>query len=187
MEQLTSTEMRPTCFQPIARRHFIFCMEGIDQFLVKRVERAPYVKLDKGWKKTDRDLLRESLAHKKLVVYLHDPIAPSALGQITDLIELGGKSQAHIKFLDPVGTVIGGVTFNRVEVDRVDYSPMDYDSNDFSEIKLTLSFNNEERYSSTTLPTKPASLSKAASTVGIEESGECIKQQAEPLQTTTSL
>ena len=181
MEQLDLTDMLPTKFQPIMRRQFIFLLPLLDAFLVKRVERVPYIRPDQSWKKTDRERLEESLAHQKLIVYLHDTIAPSVHLQMLDLINAQKSYQAHIKLLDPVGTIIGGSTFNYVQVERVDYSAMDYDSNEMGEIKLTLSYNNEEPYrpqSLNSLPTKAPRRAKCSSTVGACESGVCIKQQA---------
>ena len=181
MEQLDLTDMLPTKFQPVASRQFIFTLPLLDAFLVKRVERAPYVRPDQSWKKTDRERLEESLAHQRLIVYLHDTVAPSVHLQIMDLINSQKSHQAHIKLLDPVGTIIGGTTFNYVQVERVDYSPMDYDSSGMGEVKLTLSYNNEEPYrpqSLNSLPIKAPRRSKCSSTVGVCESGVCIKQQA---------
>jgi len=49
-----------------------------------------------------------------------------------------------IKALDPVGTVIQLLTYEDVRIDRVDYGDLSYDSTEFSEIKLTLSYRKEK-------------------------------------------
>lgn len=137
-------------FQPICNRRFIFALPGLDAFLVKRVERHPYIR-PKGpsWqdKKTDRELLEELNAHKKLVVYLHDVIAPSTRQQIEEILDANQvfATEAKVKILDPVGTVISELTYSDVVVERVDYDPLDYaDGRSSAEIKLTLSYRKEK-------------------------------------------
>jgi hypothetical protein len=129
-------------FQPISRRHFVFNLKGLDAFLVKRIEFPPYIKPSKSWQKTDREILEESLSHKKLIVHLHCAIMPSTHVQITEMIETGLPKEANLLFLDPVGSVICTYAYSGLELDRVDYSDADYDSSDLSWIKLTISYNN---------------------------------------------
>ena len=135
-------------FQPICNRQFILDIPGIDAFLVKSVERPPYIRPKERWsrEKPDWQLLDEHLAHKKLFVKLHNAIAPSTEQQVQELIDrVEAIPEVKIKFMDPVGTVIGVRVFRSVVVERVDYDLLTYeDSQPTSEIKLTLSYNSEK-------------------------------------------
>jgi len=137
-------------FQPICNRRFIFALPGLDVFLVKRVERPPYIRpKEPSWqdKRTDRELLEEMNAHKKLAVYLHDVIAPSTRQQIQEILDANQAfpMEAKIKILDPDGTIISELTYSDVVVERVDYDPLDYaDGRSSAEIKLTLSYRKEK-------------------------------------------
>ena len=137
----------PTKFQPIVVRSFLLEIPGIDCFFVKSVERPPYIRPRQQWSrvKQDWELLDEHLANKKLVVVLHNSIAPSTEQQVQELINKPeAELEVKIKFLDPVGNVIGLRVFKRVKLERVDYDVLTYDSTkELSEIKLTLSFNSE--------------------------------------------
>lgn len=89
--------------------------------------------------------MEEFLSHKKLVVTLHDSIAPSAEQQVEELINnMALIPKVVLRLLDPVGTVIGERVYSGVVVERVDYDVLSYDSKEFSEIKLTLSFNSQK-------------------------------------------
>lgn len=139
--------LSPT-FQLICNRHFILIIPGIDCFLVKSVERPPYVRPKERWNRNTPDfaLLDQHLAHKKLIVTLHNAIAPSTEQQVQKLIDYGGElPEVEIKLLDPVGTVIGRMVFRKVVLERVDYDPLTYDdSRGVSEMKLTFSFNSQK-------------------------------------------
>jgi hypothetical protein len=144
--------LTPNKLQPVFSRHFIFTLEGLDAFLVKRVERAPYIKPDEKWGKTDREMLLESIANKRLTVYLHEPLGPSLSQQINEIIFSPKKKVAALKILDNVGNVVGGIMYKGIEVERVDYSAFDYANNDFAEVKMTLSYREELPYTSMPFP-----------------------------------
>jgi hypothetical protein len=151
-DKLPPEALNSTKFQFACNRRFVFCMDGIDAFLVKKVERPSYVKPRDSWQErkelgrfADYELLERRNAHKRLVVTLHDAISPSTRQQVEEVINVTAfPLTAQIKLLDPVGTVIGLYTYSGVEVERVDYDPLDYsDSRPDSEIKLTLSYKKE--------------------------------------------
>lgn len=117
-------------FQPLTNRHWLFCMEGLDCFFVKKVERPPYIRGSKD---------------KTLVVYLWEAIAPSTRQQVQSLVDMEiATYKAEIKILDCVGTCIGLTTYTGVHIERVDWSTLDYDSSDNSIIKMTLSYTREK-------------------------------------------
>lgn len=137
-----------TKFQPLCNRRFILLIPGIDAFLVKSVERAPYLRPKERWnrERPDWELLDELLTPKKLVVVLHNTIVPSTEQQVQDLIDrIEDIPEVKIKFLDPVGSVIGTRIYRSVRLERVDYDLLTYDdSKPTSEIKLIFSYNNQE-------------------------------------------
>lgn len=138
-----------TKFQPFCNRRFILEIPGVDVFLVKSVERAPYVRPKERWNrdKPDWKLLDELLAPKKLVVTLHNVITPSTEQQVQNLIDANEDiPEVKLKFLDPVGAVMGTRVYYRVKLERVDYDLLTYDaiSESNSEIKLVFSYNHQK-------------------------------------------
>jgi hypothetical protein len=132
-------------FYPKSRWRFVLDIPGIDAFLVKSVARAPYINPITNPNKMIPSRMEEFLSHKKLVVTLHDSITPSAEQQVEELINnMALIPKVVLRLLDPVGTVIGERVYSGVVVERVDYDVLSYDSKDFSEIKLTLSFNSQK-------------------------------------------
>lgn len=129
-------EMEATRYQPILSRHFVFALDGVDAFLVKRVERAPFIRKTGLFQKTKP---------RELVVYFHEAVAPSASQQIKELQENPLKVNAKLKMLDPIGTIVGLISWKGIQVEKVEYSPFDYDSKALAEIKVTLSFTKEVR------------------------------------------
>lgn len=143
-------EITPAKFELIANRRFILCLPGLDSFLVEKVERPPFIRPKQIWqqRKTDRELLEEANAHKRLVVYLHEAVEPSTRQQVQALIDATVLTpacpiEAQIKMLDPVGTVVQLLTYHGVMIERVDYDTLDYASSNFGKIKLTLSYQKE--------------------------------------------
>ncbi len=138
----------PPKFSLVSNCHFILLIPGVDSFLVKSVARPPYIRPKETWnrEKPDWQLLDEHLAHKKLIVVLHNAIAPSTEQQVQELVnQIGDIPEVEIRFLDPVGKSIGSRVFYGVKIERVDYDLLTYDNpNSSSEIKLTLSYNNDK-------------------------------------------
>lgn len=132
---LYANEMSITRYQPIALRHFVFCLDGVDAFLVRKVERPSFVRKAGFFGKKKQHL----------VVWLHEAVSPSASQQVKELQQKNGKVTAKLKMLDPIGTVIGLIVWKGIRVERVDYSTFNYDDKGLASIKVTLSFDNEEQ------------------------------------------
>lgn len=136
MEQVKSY-LKQVKFYPKQCWRFVLDIPGIDAFLVKSVARAPYVAPDKHGSNS----LDGFLAHKKLIVTLHDSIAPSAEQEVEELINnMGSVPNIRLKLLDPCGTVVGERIYSDVILERVDYDVLDYASNKSSEIVLTFRY-----------------------------------------------
>jgi len=135
-ETLTVDQMLPTKFEPLWNRRFIFCLDGLDAFLVRRVDRPSHRrvhgKADIGFEK------------QELVVYLYSVVAPSTEQQVEELMKTNNLPKVcAIKLLDSNGTVVNKYSYSGVHVERVDFDSLDYSNNSTAGIKLTLSFATE--------------------------------------------
>jgi len=153
---LDVTEMLPTKFQPIAKRQFIFAIEGIDQFLIKTAAR-PTVTTEEvaiNWINTTRYIAGKT-TFGELSVTLHDAIAPSGAQQVMEWVRLcyesvtgrGGyadfyKRDIQIKMLDPVGTVIQLWDIKGAWVKEANFNDLSYEGSDQTEIAMTIRFDN---------------------------------------------
>ena len=88
-------------------------------------------------------------------VTLHDPIAPSGAQQVMEWIRthhetVSGragyadfyKRDCQLKMLDPVGTVVELWDIKGAQLSSADFGSLSYDSENLSEISLTLEFDN---------------------------------------------
>lgn len=126
-EFLDTKEMvLPTSFQPIAARHFVFEVAGIDAFLVEEVQFSPIGASPSG----------------TFEVLLHWPIAPSTAQQLEEPMKSpkNGTYRARLKILDPVGTVVSKTMFYGVKLDLVDYGKFSYNDNGIKKILATFSY-----------------------------------------------
>ena len=117
---LNVTDMLPTKFEPLAKRRFIFAIEGIDSFLIKTAAR-PQITTEEiaiPWINSTRYIAGKT-KFGELQITLHDPIAPSGAQQVMEWVRLCFESisgragyadfykrDIQIKMLDPVGTVV---------------------------------------------------------------------------------
>ena len=119
-ETLSVNDMLPTKFEPLAKRRFVFAIEGVDAFLIKSAQRPNITTEDVpiNWINSTRYVAGKT-TFGEFSVTLHDPIAPSASQQVMEWIRLcfesvSGRSgyadfykrDIQIKLLDPVGTVV---------------------------------------------------------------------------------
>jgi hypothetical protein len=131
----TNLEGFQTATELICNRYFIVEIPNIDSFLVESVKRSPYIKKN-----------RDCFSSKNLEVVLINAIAPSTHQQVESIIDAGGFIKSlTIKYFDKCGTIIGGVIYENVHLERVDYDMLSYnDPNQLSRIKLTLSYDKEK-------------------------------------------
>jgi hypothetical protein len=153
---LDVSEMLPAKFQPIAKRHFVFAIEGIDAFLVKAAAR-PQISTEEvaiNWINTTRYIAGKT-TFGELSVTLHDAIAPSGAQQVMEWIRLcyesvtgrGGyadfyKRDIQIKMLDPLGTVIQLWDIKGAWVKEANFNEISYEGSDQTEISLTIRADN---------------------------------------------
>jgi len=149
-------DMLATKFQPIAKRHFILAIEGIDAFLVKTASR-PQITTEEvaiNWVNTTRYIAGKT-TFGPLNVTLHDAIAPAGAQQVMEWIRLcyesvsgrGGyadfyKRDIQLKMLDPVGTVISLWDYKGAWIQEANFNDLSYEGSDQTEISLTIRFDN---------------------------------------------
>lgn len=153
---LSVQEMLPTKFQPLAKRQFLFAIEGIDSFIVKTAAR-PQVTTEEvpiNWINTTRYIAGKT-TFGELQLTLHDPIAPSGAQQVMEWIRLCYESvtgragyadfykrDIQIKMLDPVGTVVQLWDVKGAFVKEANFGELTHEGSDLAEISLTIRFDN---------------------------------------------
>lgn len=149
--------MIPKKIQPIAKRHFILAIEGIDYFLVKTVS-LPQITTEEialNYLNSTRYIAGKT-TNGTMSVTLHQAVAPQAAQQVMGWIRscyesVSGragyadfyKRDIQIKVLDPVGTVIQLWDIRGAFLTETNFNDMSYDSTaELSEISLTIRFDN---------------------------------------------
>ena len=155
-ETLSVAEMLPNKFEPKRQFRWVFAIEGIDAFLMKGAARPtistnevelPFINHTR--------YLAGRTTFGTMGVTLYDPIAPSGAQQVmewprTHFESVSGragyadfyKRDCQIKLLDPIGTVVELWDVKGAFITEANYGDLSYDSNDASEISLTLRFDN---------------------------------------------
>jgi hypothetical protein len=156
-ETLDVVSMLPQKFEPIAKRRFIFAIEGIDSFLIKTAARPEITTEEVAipWINSTRYIAGKT-KFGTLSVTLHDAIAPSAAQQVMEWQRLcfesiSGRSgyadfykrDIQIKMLDPVGTVIQLWDVKGAFITSANFGELSYeDESGLAEISLTIRFDN---------------------------------------------
>jgi hypothetical protein len=155
-ETLSVNDMLPTKWEPLAKRRFVFAIEGIDSFLVKSAQRPTFTteQVAINWVNSTRYVAGKT-TFGELAVTLHDPIAPSASQQVMEWIRLcfesvSGRSgyadfykrDIQIKMLDPVGTVVQLWDIKGAFILSANYGELAYEGSDITEIQLSIKFDN---------------------------------------------
>tara|TARA_Y100000592_G_C5379832_1_gene272865 strand:+ start:62 stop:550 length:489 start_codon:yes stop_codon:yes gene_type:complete len=155
-ETLSVAEMLPNKFEPKRQFRWVFAIEGIDAFLMKGAARPtistnevelPFINHTR--------YLAGRTTFGTMGVTLYDPIAPSGAQQVMEWLRthfesVSGragyadfyKRDCQIKLLDPIGTVVELWDVKGAFITEANYGDLSYDSNDASEISLTLRFDN---------------------------------------------
>tara|TARA_Y100001937_G_C7076020_1_gene310660 strand:+ start:296 stop:784 length:489 start_codon:yes stop_codon:yes gene_type:complete len=155
-ETLSVAEMLPNKFEPKRQFRWVFAIEGIDAFLMKSAARPtisteqvtlPFINHTR--------YLAGRTTFGDMSVTLYDPIAPSGAQQVMEWIRthfesVSGRSgyadfykrDCQIKMLDPIGTVVELWDVKGAFITNAEYGSLNYDSNDASEISMTLRFDN---------------------------------------------
>ena len=155
-ETLSVAEMLPNKFEPKRQFRWVFAIEGIDAFLMKSAARPtisteqvtlPFINHTR--------YLAGRTPFGDMSVTLYAPIAPSGAQQVMEWIRthfesVSGRSgyadfykrDCQIKMLDPIGTVVELWDVKGAFITNAEYGSLNYDSNDASEISMTLRFDN---------------------------------------------
>ena len=155
-ETLSVTDMLPNRFEPKRANRWIFALEGIDSFLVKKANRpnvtinATTIKYINSYRN-----VAGTLSFADLSIDLHDPIAPSGAQQVMEWIRthyesVSGragyadfyKRDCQLKLLDPVGTVIELWDYKGCLITSANYGDMSYDGDGLVQVSLGLKFDN---------------------------------------------
>lgn len=156
-DTLSVTDMLPTKFEPLAKRRFVFAIEGIDSFIIKTAAR-PQVTTEEiavPWINSTRYIAGKT-KFGTLALTLHDPIAPSGAQQVMEWIRLCFESVSgragyadfykrdiQIKMLDPVGTVVQLWDVKGAFITEANFGDLSYEAEgDLAEIQLTVRFDN---------------------------------------------
>jgi hypothetical protein len=120
-------------FEPKQRNRFLLKFDGIDSFLVKKVDLPNFLVTAKGVN-----------ASEHITVHLYCPVKPSAEKQIFDTITKqitnGSLDDAKIQFLDPVGTITAEYIFVEPAITTFKISDPDYAATDLMEIIYKFSY-----------------------------------------------
>lgn len=152
-ETLDVTSMVNSRFEPKRQTRWIFQIEGIDAYLLKKAQRptfttepieVPYI--------NSRRWLAGTTKLSTIQMTLHDPIAPSGAQQVMEWLRVhfeivSGRSgyadfykrNAALKLLDPVGTVIEYWDLQGAMITESNFGELDYGNNgELMEIQLTI-------------------------------------------------
>lgn len=171
-EQISDEEMKISKFQPIAIKHFIVYLDGVDSFLFHSFERPEWKK--DGW--LDKILRVFGKDDRRLIGVMHNPIAPSGEQQLREWMmsqSFSGRKELKkrilkyskdkerdmesdyykqcmkkertlvLKYLDPVGTVVSEVRYEGVTIDKVTFSELDYLNYEYCKIRFEMKFRKE--------------------------------------------
>jgi len=155
-ETLSVSEMLPNKFEPKRNFRWVFSIEGIDAFLMKEAARPQIQTPDKAIPFINHTrYVAGRTTFSTLGVTLYDPIAPSGAQQVMEWIRthfesVSGRSgyadfykrDCQIKMLDPIGTVVELWDIKGAFITDANYGTLSYDSDDPSNITLTLRFDN---------------------------------------------
>lgn len=155
-ETLSVTDMLPNKFEPKRKHRWIFAIEGIDAFLIKKAGRPGFTMGSKEipWINTQR-YISSKLKFDTMSVDLHDPIAPSGAQQVMEWIRthhesVSGRSgyadfykrDIQLKMLDPIGTVVELWDIKGAFIESAKFGDVDYVGDDVMSVTLSLRFDN---------------------------------------------
>jgi hypothetical protein len=151
-ETLSVTDMLPNKFEPKSKFRWIFCIDGIDSFLMREAVR-PKMENDVqelGWINATR-YVAGKWKFGEMSITLNDAIAPSGAQQVMEWIRLHYESvsgragyadfykrDVQVKILDPIGTVVELWDLKGCLIKSVDFMDLKYDSSEVQTIQLVI-------------------------------------------------
>jgi hypothetical protein len=153
-EILEFDKMFYTNFEPKMKSRYIMEIDGIDAYLIKKAAR-PTIKFETIV--LDHINIKRKLQGKgeweDIKLELYDPIVPSAAQKVMEWVRLGHESitgrrgyadfykkDLTIKMLGPVGDVIEKWKLKGAFIVNVDFSDLDYTSDDIAQIDIDLAY-----------------------------------------------
>jgi hypothetical protein len=153
-EILEFDKMFYTNFEPKMKSRYIMEIDGIDAYLIKKAAR-PTIKFETIV--LDHINIKRKLQGKgeweDIKIELYDPIVPSAAQKVMEWVRLGHESitgrrgyadfykkDLTIKMLGPVGDVIEKWKLKGAFIVNVDFSDLDYTSDDIAQIDIDLAY-----------------------------------------------
>ena len=155
-ETLSVAEMLPNKFEPKRKFRWVFAIEGIDAFLMRTANRPtiatetvtlPFINHTR--------YIAGKTTFNDMSVTLYDPIAPSGAQQVMEWVRTHFESVSgragyadfykrdfQIKLLDPIGTVVELWDVKGAFITNATFGDLTYESNDVTDISLTLRFDN---------------------------------------------
>jgi hypothetical protein len=157
VETLSVQDMLPTKFEPLAKRRFVFAIEGIDAFMIKTAAR-PQITTEEvpiNWINSTRYIAGKT-KFGTMQITLHDAVAPSGAQQVMEWIRLcfesvSGRSgyadfykrDIQVKMLDPIGTVVQLWDIKGAFITDANFGDLSFDDESgLAEIQVTLRFDN---------------------------------------------
>lgn len=149
-------DMLANKFQPLAKRHFLLAIEGVDAFLVKTAARPTFSteEVPIYWINTVRYIAGRT-TFNTMTVTLHDAIGPSAAQQVMEWLRLCYESVSgragyadfykrdiQLKMLDPLGTVVQLWDIKGAWITEANFNDVTFEGSDLTEISLTIRFDN---------------------------------------------
>lgn len=126
-------------FEPILSWRWKLEIDGIDYFLVKKVEFPKYVR------QSGDDLHAILKKQRNLTVYLYEAVAPATYQQVEEMVLQTSIAPRNgtLKYVDCQGNAVRTRLFSGIRVDEAEYGSLDYESKKPLEIKLVLSYEAE--------------------------------------------
>lgn len=115
-------------FQPKLQNRFIAYLDGIPEYLIKKIGR-PSGEYNSKTKK---------FRWNPLSLELYDPVAPSAAQSVKKWIDNNLARDLTIKILDPTGDPIEEWFIKGAKISVFDFGTLDWKSDDLLIIKITL-------------------------------------------------
>jgi hypothetical protein len=153
-EILEFDKMFYTNFEPKMKTRYIMEIDGIDAYLIKKAAR-PTIKFETLV--MDHINIKRKIQGKgeweDIKLELYDPIVPSAAQKVMEWVRLGHESitgrrgyadfykkDITIKILGPVGDVVEKWKLKGAFLVNVDFSDLDYSSDDPMQIDIDLAY-----------------------------------------------
>jgi len=151
-ETLAVTDLLPNKFEPKRKFRWIFAIEGIDSFLIKKAARPTFTISNQEIKYINSiRYLAGRQVWDEISLDLYDPIAPSGAQQVMEWIRthyesVSGragyadfyKRDIQCKLLDPIGTVIELWDIKGAFLTKATFGDLDYDD-DKTPVTIALS------------------------------------------------